>query len=77
MTQEVPERLGKYEVMREIDRGSMGIVFLGHDPYEDRSVAIKVAFAEQLNDVESGGQYRKMFFNEAHTRRRPPSSQYY
>ena len=67
MTQEVPERLGKYEVMREIDRGSMGIVFLGHDPYEDRSVAIKVAFAEQLNDVESGGQYRKMFFNEAHT----------
>lgn len=59
--------LGKYEVVREIDRGSMGIVYLGHDPYIDRPVAIKLALAESLNDPDSGDQYRKMFFNEAHT----------
>ena len=59
--------LGKYEVRREIDRGSMGIVYLGHDPYADRPVAIKVALADSLNDPESGARYRKMFFNEAHT----------
>ncbi len=59
--------LGKYEVLKEIDRGSMGIVYLGHDPYIDRQVAIKVALAESLNDQESGEQYRKLFFNEAHT----------
>lgn len=45
----------------------MGTVYLGHDPYIDRQVAIKVAHAEQLNDEEGGERYRKMFFNEAHT----------
>ena len=63
----IPDRLGKYSVVREINRGSMGTVYLGHDPYVDRSVALKVAHAEQLKDVESGERYRKMFFNEAHT----------
>ncbi len=62
-----PENLGKYEVVSEIDRGSMGIVYLGHDPYIDRPIAIKVALADSLNDPESGERYRKMFFNEAHT----------
>jgi eukaryotic-like serine/threonine-protein kinase len=67
MSAEVPQNLGKYEVISEIDRGSMGTVYLGHDPYIDRPVAIKVAHAEQLNDEEGGDRYRKMFFNEAHT----------
>src|SRR3990172_3444099 len=67
MTDGIPQHLGKYEVKKEISRGSMGIVFLGHDPYIDRPVAIKVALAESLNDPESGDRYRKMFFNEAHT----------
>lgn len=67
MSDDRPESLGKYQVVEEIDRGSMGTVYLGHDPYIDRPVAIKVAHAEQLNDEESGDRYRKMFFNEAHT----------
>jgi eukaryotic-like serine/threonine-protein kinase len=67
MSEPIPQRLGKYDVIREINRGSMGIVYLGHDPYADRSVAIKVAHAEQLKDEESGDRYRRMFFNEAHT----------
>ncbi|MGE0385486.1 MAG: protein kinase [Gammaproteobacteria bacterium] len=67
MSDDFPKKLGKYEVIKEISRGSMGIVYLGHDPYVDRPVAIKVAFAEALRDEESGARYRKMFFNEAHT----------
>ena len=63
----IPDNLGKYEVAGEINRGSMGIVYLGHDPYIDRPIAIKVALADSLNDPESGERYRKMFFNEAHT----------
>ena len=62
-----PEKLGKYDVLGEIDRGSMGTVYLGHDPYINRGVAIKVAHTDSLNNEESGDQYRKMFFNEAHT----------
>jgi len=61
-----PDKLGKYDVLGEIDRGSMGTVYLGHDPYIDRGVAIKVAHADSLKDEESGDRYRKMFFNEAH-----------
>ena len=67
MSDVIPQKLGKYQVIEEIDRGSMGTVYLGHDPYINRAVAIKVAHAEQLKDAESGDRYRKMFFNEAHT----------
>jgi len=63
----IPDRLGKYKIEHEIDRGSMGIVYLGHDPYVNRRVAIKVALSDLLTDPESGERYRKMFFNEAHT----------
>jgi serine/threonine protein kinase len=66
MSETAPEKLGKYEVKSEIDRGSMGIVYLGHDPFVNRSVALKVALADSLNDSDSGESYRKMFFNEAH-----------
>lgn len=67
MSNLIPEKLGKYEVRGQISRGSMGIVYLGYDPYIDRQVAIKVALSESLDDPESGERYRKLFFNEAHT----------
>ena len=67
MSTNIPNKLGKYEVRDEIDRGSMGIVYLGYDPYIDRPVAIKVALADSLSDPSTGERYRKMFFNEAHT----------
>ena len=57
--------LGKYDVIREVGRGSMGVVYLGHDPFTGRDVAIKVALPESLQDKRSGARYRKLFFNEA------------
>ncbi len=57
--------LGKFDVIREIGRGSMGTVYLGHDPFAGRDVAIKVAHPDQLQNNEMGARYRKMFFNEA------------
>jgi len=57
--------LGKYDVIREIGRGGMGTVYLGHDPIADREVAIKVAHPDALIDEDSGHRYRKLFFNEA------------
>ncbi|MDZ7735849.1 MAG: serine/threonine-protein kinase [Gammaproteobacteria bacterium] len=67
MADSLPSKLGKYEILRQIGRGSMGIVYEGYDPYEDRKVAVKVALADSLRDKEVGPRYRKMFFNEAHT----------
>ena len=61
----VPERLGKYEIRREIGAGNMATVYLGHDPFINRDVAVKVALPEVLKDPALGGQFTRMFFNEA------------
>ena len=57
--------LGRYEALKEIGRGGMGTVYLGHDPFSDREVAIKVAHPAAMLDEDSGHRYRKLFFNEA------------
>ena len=59
------QTLGKYDIVREIGRGNMATVYLGHDSFYSRDVAVKVAHPEMLQDEESGAQFRKMFFNEA------------
>ncbi len=61
----IQHNIGKYEVVRELGRGAMGIVYFGHDPFSGRDVAIKVALPEALQDEKQGARYRKMFFNEA------------
>ena len=38
----IPERIGKYVVINEVGQGSSGRVYLSHDPYYGRDVAIKV-----------------------------------
>ncbi len=37
-----PERIGQYEVRRELGRGSFGVVYLGHNPFLNRDAAVKV-----------------------------------
>jgi serine/threonine protein kinase len=67
MTQGMPSRLGKYEVLNEIARGAMGIVFLGYDSFVDREVAIKVQHNDSVVGGDRAARNRKLFFNEAHT----------
>ena len=38
----IPEKIGKYVIINEIGKGSTGMVYLSHDPYYRRDVAIKV-----------------------------------
>lgn len=61
----IPEKIGKYSIIREVGRGSSGTVYLSHDPYYGRDVAIKL-YKEPSGEDESELQTaRKMFFNEA------------
>ena len=61
---DVPERIGKYDIINEVGQGSTGRVFLSHDPYYGRDVAIKLYLIEQ-EDENKARVTRKMFFNEA------------
>jgi serine/threonine-protein kinase len=42
------DKLGKYEIRRELGRGAMGVVYEGYDPLIKRSVALKTIRADQL-----------------------------
>ena len=39
----IPDKIGKYDIIDVLGKGSMGLVYKGHDAYVDRAVAIKVA----------------------------------
>ena len=47
------DKLGKYEIRREIGRGAMGVVYEGYDPMIKRVVAIKTIRADQLAREEA------------------------
>lgn len=62
----MPVKLGKYTLQREVGRGSSGTVFLAHDPFEDREVAIKVYYRDDELESAQAKIQSKIFFNEAH-----------
>jgi serine/threonine-protein kinase len=57
--------LGRYEVMKELGRGAMGIVYLGKDPKINRQVAIKTLRFEEDMDAEQTKSVKERFFREA------------
>lgn len=58
--------LGRYELVRELGRGAMGVVYLGMDPKINRQVAVKTMDLTQYNDDELQ-IVRERFFKEAET----------
>jgi len=60
-----PTKIGKYRVLHELGRGTSSRVYLGRDPFADRTVAIKVMLKDsQLGNTESN-QLERVFQNEA------------
>lgn len=58
--------LGRYEVIQELGRGAMGIVYLGKDPKINRTVAIKTLRLEEDDmEPEERKAVRERFFREA------------
>ena len=65
MNSQMPGKIGKYNIVREVGRGSSGTVYLSHDPFYGRDVAIKLYKEPSGADEGELRAMRKMFFNEA------------
>ena len=59
--------LGRYQIDKEIGRGAMGMVYLGHDPKIGRTVAIKTLMLSQEFEGEKLIEVKERFFREAET----------
>ncbi len=64
---DLPEKIGKYEITGLAGEGNMGIVYIAHDPFEDREVAVKVCRIPDDTSSELRKFTRKIFYNEAHS----------
>jgi serine/threonine-protein kinase len=56
--------LGRYEIIKELGRGAMGIVYLGKDPKINREVAIKTLRYEEFDEGQLA-EVKSRFFREA------------
>jgi eukaryotic-like serine/threonine-protein kinase len=58
-------QIGKYPVLRKLGEGATSEVYLCHDSFNKRDVAVKVAFPETFEDPSRRKLYRKLFLTEA------------
>jgi serine/threonine-protein kinase len=49
---ELSGRIGRYDILRPIGRGAMGMVYLAHDTILERDIALKVMVSQIADDPE-------------------------
>ena len=64
-TQVFIQKLGRYQIVRELGKGATSRVYLAEDLFARRKVAIKVAFPDALKSREESAFYKNMFLTEA------------
>jgi len=52
-------RIGKYDILRPLGRGAMGVVYLAHDTVLERDVALKVMAAQIADDATLKGRFER------------------
>ena len=59
------DKIGKYQVIGRLGEGATSVVWLAHDPFAGRDVAIKVVANSVFSEGERGKLARKLFVTEA------------
>ena len=59
------KKIGRYEIIKELGRGAMGVVYLARDPVIDRQLAIKTIRILGLLDIGEDSEFIKRFYQEA------------
>jgi len=57
------EKVGRYEIVRMLGKGAMGVVYVARDPIIDREVALKTLRVDL--DPSIAGEFRERFIREA------------
>jgi len=59
------DKIGKYQIIKELGRGATSSVYLANDEFANRQVAIKLVRADALGDKDHGKRFNKLFLTEA------------
>jgi len=59
------QTIGPYQLLEELGRGAMGVVFRGFDPAVGRAVAIKVIQAGEFAGAVESAELKLRFAREA------------
>src|SRR5687767_15045447 len=58
-------KLGRYEIVNELGKGAMGVVYLAKDPIIGRMVALKTLRSGFAEDDEEEKEFQERFVREA------------
>ncbi|MBI5890162.1 MAG: protein kinase [Nitrosomonadales bacterium] len=59
------DKVGKYEIVKELGRGATSTVYLALDPFNQQQIALKVFNLDVLHDTTRARAYRKLLLTEA------------